>query len=164
MSTVSELSALKRMTVDQLRAKYIEVFGEPTGARHKDWLTKRIAWRLQALAEGGLSERALQRARELARETDLRLSPPKATSTIAFPADRQISIRQRKGPDRRLPIPGTVITRPYKCQTLQVKVLAEGFEYEGERFASLSALAKRITGSHCNGYQFFRMAGSGGSP
>jgi Protein of unknown function (DUF2924) len=57
----------------------------------------------------------------------------------------------------RLPPPGTVLTRPYKGQTLQVKVLAEGFEYEGRNFRSLSAVAKHITGSHCNGFLFFGM-------
>ncbi len=63
----STLIELQQMTVDELRSKYAEVFGEPTGARHKNWLVKRIAWRLQALAEGGLSERAQRRAAELAR-------------------------------------------------------------------------------------------------
>ena len=48
-----EVAAMERMTVDQLRAKYAEVFGEPTNGRHKQWLIKRIAWRLQANAEGG---------------------------------------------------------------------------------------------------------------
>ncbi len=61
--------------------------------------------------------------------------------------------------DHRLPVPGTVITRTYKGRTLQVKVVTDGFEYEGERFKSLSGLAKKITGSHCNGYQFFGLAG-----
>jgi hypothetical protein len=52
------------------------VFGEATRAGNKSWLIKRIAWRLQALAEGDLSERARQRAKELANDADLRLSPP----------------------------------------------------------------------------------------
>ena len=53
-----EVAALQRMTIKELRTKYAEVFGEATKARHKAWLVKRIAWRLQALAEGDLSERA----------------------------------------------------------------------------------------------------------
>jgi len=59
--------------------------------------------------------------------------------------------------DDRLPPPGTVLTRKYKGETLQVLVLADGFEYAGEVYASLSAVAKAITGSHCNGYLFFRL-------
>lgn len=57
-----ELADLKQMTVRELREKYEVVFGEPTRAGNKDWLFKRIAWRIQALAEGNLSERAHQRA------------------------------------------------------------------------------------------------------
>ena len=45
---------------------------------------------------------------------------------------------------------------------LQVKVLAQGFEYEGEIYKSLSAVAKKITGTHCNGYLFFRLTKAGG--
>jgi hypothetical protein len=61
--------------------------------------------------------------------------------------------------DGRLPLPGTLITRVYKGRTLRVTVLADGFEYEGERFGSLSAVAKAITGTHTNGYHFFRLKG-----
>jgi hypothetical protein len=64
--------------------------------------------------------------------------------------------------DGRLPPPGTVITRRYKGAVLQVQVLAEGFEYAGEVFTSLSAVAKEITGSHCNGFHFFRLGEHGG--
>jgi hypothetical protein len=75
-SLISEIAALRRMMVKQLRQKYADVFGEATNAGHKDWLVKRVAWRLQAKAEGGLSERAYRRAEELANEADLRLSRP----------------------------------------------------------------------------------------
>jgi hypothetical protein len=47
-----EVAALQRLTVTQLRARYAKVFGEPTSANNRPWLLKRIAWRLQALAEG----------------------------------------------------------------------------------------------------------------
>jgi hypothetical protein len=60
--------------------------------------------------------------------------------------------------DNRLPPPGTIITREYKGQTLDVKVLASGFEYAGEVFKSLSAVAKTVTGQHVNGFAFFRLA------
>ena len=65
--------------------------------------------------------------------------------------------------DRRLPEPGTVITRLYKGRLLEVRVLADGFAHDAERFASLSAVAKHITGSHCNGYHFFGLSKRGES-
>ena len=57
----TELAALTHMGVSALRGKYAEVFGEPTRTGNKTWLVRRIAWRLQALAEGDLSERARRR-------------------------------------------------------------------------------------------------------
>jgi hypothetical protein len=157
LNIAQELAGLEQMTVNQLRVKFAEAFGETTRARHKCWLVKRIAWRLQALAEGDLSQRARQRALQLARDADLRLSPP----TLKFLPPRSESSAPVCIPmDQRLPTPGTMITRPYKGQTFQVKVLAHGFEYEGEFFKSLSAVAKKITGWHCNGYLFFRLGGA----
>lgn len=64
-----ELAALQRMTVKELRNRYAEVFGEPTNANNRAWLVKRLAWRLQALAEGDRTERARRRAQELARDS-----------------------------------------------------------------------------------------------
>src|SRR5271163_4996391 len=102
-----EVAAMQRMTMKELRARYAEVFGEPTNANNKAWLVKRIAWRLQALAEGGLSERARQRAAELANDADVRLRPPKDITALAKRATTSLRI---KG-DHRLPPPGTIITR-----------------------------------------------------
>jgi hypothetical protein len=155
-----EVAALQRLTVKQLRAKYAEVFGEQTPAHNKAWLLKRIAWRLQALAEGDLSERARRRAAELACDADLRLNPPlvKPATATEEPAPSRVLHFHADG---RLPPPGTVLTRKYKGAVLQVQVLPHGFEYEGEVFTSLSAVAKAITGSHCNGYLFFHLTNKG---
>lgn len=156
-----ELAALQRLTVNELRARYAEVFGEPTNANNRAWLVKRIAWRLQALAEGDLSERARRRAAELANDADLRMNPPKVPPAV--PTDERTTARVLAfKPDDRLPPPGTVLTRRYKGEVLQVKVLPQGFKYEGEVYGSLSAVAKAITGSHCNGYLFFRLGDKGG--
>lgn len=54
-----------------------------------------------------------------------------------------------------------MLTRAYKGQSVQVKILANAFEFGGEVFPSLSAVAKRITGSHCNGFAFFRLTEKG---
>src|SRR5271170_6276043 len=77
MSIHHELTALQRLTIKQLRARYAEVYGEGTSASNRVWLIKRIAWRLQALAEGDLTERARRRAAELVNDADLRMFPPK---------------------------------------------------------------------------------------
>ena len=147
---------LNQLTTKQLRQRYGELFGDATNAANRVWLLRRIAWRLQAQAEGGLTERAQRRALELANDCDIRLSPPtlrrskqalKAASTT----------NELSGWDRRLPMPGTVLCRVYKGKEIRVKVHAKGIEYEGSNYASLTAVAKAITGSHTNGYLFFRL-------
>jgi hypothetical protein len=157
----AEVAALRRLTVKQLQVRYAEVFGEATNGHNRAWLVKRIAWRVQALAEGDLSDRARRRAVELARDADLRTTMP--TFRNDAPAQEvQTAVRTlRFESDDRLPPPGTVLSRPYKGDTVQVRVLAAGFEYDGQVYGSLSAVAKAITGSHCNGYLFFRLGGKG---
>jgi len=156
LSIKKELAALEQMTVGQLHERYAEVFGEAAHSRHRQYLIRRIAWRLQANAEGGLSERALRRAEELANIADVRVTPPKvgpAERTAASVAGVRVMA------DSRLPTPGAAITRKYKGQMLTVTVLADGFEYAGERYPSLTAVAKAITGSHINGFRFFQIEG-----
>ena len=157
-----ELAALQRLTIKELKARYAEVFGEATNAANRAWLIKRMAWRLQALAEGDLSERARRRAAELANDADLRLSPPKVKAAPAAGAvaatERTVTGTLADKADDRLPLPGTILAREYKSQTLQVMVLANGFEFAGEMYKSLSAVAQAATGQHCNGYSFFRLA------
>ena len=154
-SLKKELAALDRMTVNELRAKHSLVFGEENRSRHREYLRKRIAWRLQALAEGGLSDRARQRALEIANDADLRIRMPVATEPpLAAPEQTEVHVFH-EGRDGRLPVPGTTLMRIYQGRTLRVTVLEDGFEYEGERYRSLSAVAKKVTGSHWNGMLFF---------
>jgi hypothetical protein len=158
-----EVARFRQMTVIELRARYAELFGEPTGVTNKGWLCKRLAWRLQALAEGDLSERARRRASELACDADLRLLPPRQQRAQSLePGQTLAAVMAQDRPDPRLPPPGTVLLRKYRGESLQVKVLPEGFEYQGEGYPSLSAVAKAITGSHCNGFLFFRLNARGG--
>src|ERR1700730_10864855 len=72
-----QLEGLRHMTVGQLKDKYREAFGETSRSGHKQFLFRRIAWRLQANACGGLSERARRRALEIANDSDLRIRAPK---------------------------------------------------------------------------------------
>jgi hypothetical protein len=165
LNVAREVAALARMTTRQLRERYAEVFGETTAANNKTWLLRRVAWRLQALAEGDLSERARARAAELARDADLRVVPPreKAAPAPGAATRTRTATLPREVTDDRLPPPGTVLTRKYKGGTVQVKVLADGFEYAGEVYTSLSSVAKAVTGSHCNGFLFFRLGVNGGA-
>jgi hypothetical protein len=93
MNIVQEVAALQRLSVGQLRRRFAELFGETTQASNRTWLIKRIAWRLQALAEGDLSERARRRAAELARDADLRLNPPNRKAIATTPPPEPISVR-----------------------------------------------------------------------
>jgi hypothetical protein len=163
VNVAKEVAALEAITVAELRVRYAQVFGEETRVGNKAWLVKRIIWRLQALAEGDLSERARRRAAELAQDADLRLSPPRQKQTT--PASVQKNGRARAHANGHLPLPGTILTRWYKGQTVKVQVLRHGFEYEGRVYKSLSAVAKAITGSHTSGFLFFRraLAGRGGN-
>lgn len=88
MNIARKVTVMAGMTVDQLRTKYAEVFGEPCRSRHKQWLIKRIAWRMQANEEGDLSERARRRATELANDADLRLTPPREPKATVGAAER----------------------------------------------------------------------------
>lgn len=155
LDLTTELTALERMTAGELQARYAEVFGEPARSRHRRWLIRRIAWRLQANAEGDLSERARRRAEELANDADIRVTPPR---TVVRPI-REQRLASPEATDDRLPAPGTSLTRMYKGNPLEVRILGDGFEYAGEKYRSLSAVAKAITGTHVNGFRFFGLGG-----
>ena len=150
-----EITVMKKMTVVELRGKYAEVFGEGTTSRNKEHLIHRIVWRLQSNEEGGLSERALRRAAELAAGADVRLTAPRMEAVDA--PDRTAVAGIRISQNKRLPMPGATITREYKGRLVEVHVLPKGFEYEGEVHRSLTAVAKAVTGTHWNGYGFFRL-------
>lgn len=165
LNIAREMTNLQKMKPVELRAKHEEVFGEATRTGNRAYLIKRIAWRLQANAEGDLSERARQRAMEIADDADLRVSaPPTSASPIARvgPDTHHTTKRVGFANDKRLPMPGTVLVRNYKGTDHHVTVLPDGFEYAGETYRSLSGVAKAITGTHCNGFLFFRLNKDGG--
>jgi hypothetical protein len=153
-STEQAIAALRTMSAAQLRAKHLDVFDEPSRSGHKDYLFKRIAWRVQSLAEGGLSERARRRAEELARDADIRTTMPRPPKAAAD-APARTMVLEAPSPHDRLPIPGTLLTREYRGKHVAVTVLPDGFDYEGQVYRSLTAVAKAVTGSHWNGHLFF---------
>jgi hypothetical protein len=157
-----EVAALRRMHMDELRAKYGALFGEEAWTiNNRVWLIKRIAWRMQAQAEGDLSERTRRRAAELANDADLRLSPPRPARIAPGPIVRAhptAGRTKKDSPHLRL---GTILARRYRGEMLEVRVVSQGFEFEGANYPSLSAVAKAITGSHCSGQRFFRLTEKG---
>ena len=153
MSLASRIAALRSMTVAQLQREYRTVFGEDTTSKHKEFLWRKIAWGVQANAEGGLPDATRQRAVTLANPLHLRVRPPRETTpagALAPPADPPAGL-----------VPGTVLTRRHRGIEHTVRVLAEGVEYQGTVFRSLTAVAEAITGSHCSGKAFFGLTGKG---
>lgn len=154
-----QVAALEKMSVGQLRERYAEVFGEAARSGNRQWLLRRVAWRIQALAEGDLASRAIEHARrragELARDADLRLRPPNGPVTPALVHGGVASAPMPIHRDERVPPPGTILTRQFKGVVHRVAILPNGFEYDGEVYRSLSAVAHTITGSHWNGMLFF---------
>src|SRR5581483_5839689 len=79
----NNIDELQQLSMEQLRRRYRELFEEDHPTTHRNVLVRRIAWRLQSLAHGGLSDRARQRASELARDADLRVLIPRALKQSA---------------------------------------------------------------------------------
>ena len=152
-----QLASMAKMTATQLREKHVELFGEESRSGNRQWLYRRCAWRLQALAAGDLSDRARERARELARDVDVRVRPPSQQSAAA---KRPVVVRPApmSHHDARLPMPGTCLKREYKGEVYEVEVLDGGFAFGGQVYRSLSAIAHAITGAHWNGFLFFGLA------
>jgi hypothetical protein len=151
-----ESEALQQLPVSKLHERFVSVYGEAPRSRNRVWLIRKILWRLQSIKGGSLSERARQRATELAADADVRLMPAQRPPAVSVkPAEKQN--RTEPSVERRLPAPRTPIYREYKGKKIVVEVHSDGFEYEGQRYRSLSAVAKAITGSHCNGYRFFEL-------
>ncbi len=150
-----EIEKLRRASLAALREKHRELFAEETACRHREHLFRRIAWRLQALAEGDLTERARQRAQQIARDADLRIVAPRDFFTVDGAPVRTARGEGSRRSDCRLPLPGTVLTRKWKGRNLLVEVLPNGFRFENQHYASLSAIAVAVTGTRWNGLAFF---------
>lgn len=155
MNVYAEVREMMKMPMTRLKARYAEAFGEATRSSNREYLVKRIAWRLQAQKEGDLSERARRRAEELANDADLRTRAPWTANGGAGP---QIAGTLRVPRRDREPQSGAMLVREYKGQRVAVKVLSKGYEFEGEVYRSLSAIANKVTGSHWNGKLFFNLA------
>jgi hypothetical protein len=132
---IAQLAVLKDMNTEQLRNKWREVCeGEPPPF-NRAYLESRVAYRLQELAHGGLGKQAQKRITQLREE--------------------MLENKQRARIDANKPPVGAILVREFKGTEYRVRVLRDGFEYEGRQFTSLSAIATLITGARWNGPLFF---------
>ena len=151
-----QIADLPRMNVPQLQAVHRQLFGAEHPIANSQHLRRKIAWHLQAAKDGGLPESVRQYAIAIARGAELRLriSENASRRQAGVPLE-QTATTVVQTRDARLPMPGSLIVKKYKDQTVVVKVLDGRFEYDGRRFTSLSAIAGEITGTRWNGFAFF---------
>ena len=167
----SQLAALETMNVPALAEKYRELYGEPTRSRNRAYLKKRLAWRIEANFQGDLSQGAIARIQQLGDQLperwQMRLgqptSEPAAASDAATKPDAALSTATTEPRDPRVPPVGTVVRRVFDGKTHEVTVCVEGFEYEGRKYKTLSAIANQIAGSRWNGFLFFGLKKPGAS-
>ena len=144
MNIRNQVNALEHMATAELAAKYETLFGKKPRTRLPAWMRKRLAFKIQERALGGLSAPARAAIERLAADIDL---PTGATQGPTRAAEAKRSKDELR--------PGTVLQREWRGQQIRVEVLADGFSWNGERYQSLSAVARAITGSKWNGRLFF---------
>lgn len=153
-TALSKIMALKQMPLSELKKQYEQLFdGKGPGSNNKTYLWRKIAYRIQELEYGGLSSEAQGKIEEFIQKYD----PVNNKSLRPITNTNGSSKKFKLSRDKRLPIPGTVITKNYKGISLQIKVLESGFEYNNKVYKSLTAIAKEVTGAHWNGYLFFNL-------
>jgi len=134
---LSQLAALQRMSVNELKAKWEALFDKPAPNNARAFLELRIGYRIQELTYGGLS-------RETRRVLDL----------LADEVEGKIT-RKSMVADPRNPVVGTRLVRKWDGAEHTVTVLKDGYQWDGRKFRSLSAIAKAITGTNWNGFRFW---------
>jgi hypothetical protein len=131
------LVALERATTAELKRHWRELFGKEPPAFSRTYLQSRLAYRIQELAYGGLRQETVARLEALGEKLD----------------GGNITLRRIRADDQ--PIAGTRLIREYRGVEHIVTVLADGFEYNGRPYRSLSAIARTITNVRWNGPSFF---------
>lgn len=144
-SMTKEISELRAMNAHELAEKYEELFGKKPRIKHREWLWKRLAWKIQEQRFGGLPDVSRRHLSVLMKEIELPIQPKKRSHT-----------GQRRVPKtpNQLAV-GTTLTRTWHGHEYRATVLENGIEYDGVVYRSLSAVAKEITGSKWNGRLFW---------
>jgi hypothetical protein len=140
----ARLAALKTATTPELKAQWRELFDSEPPPFNRRYLESRLAYRIQELAYGGLKPETVRRLEELADEID-----GKGRGGARLRVDR----------DR--PITGTRLLREWQGVEQIVTVTADGFEWQGRPYRSLSAIARAITGTRWSGPVFFGLKRQG---
>lgn len=155
--------AVASMNIPALRAKYREVFKEDSRSNNGPYLRKRIQYRIQEIAYGGLSERAKARIQELAVDAPIRRrgfpltreSAPPRMAALEPSTPLTVATSNR---DPRLPPAGTTLRRQYGKDLHVVVVEEDDFVFRGQRHKTLSKIARLITGTSWNGFTFFGLS------
>ena len=155
----ARIAALQEKSIKELHREWVILFGNmPYATRNRLFLIKRLTWRINTILNGGISERALRRARDIADETLIRLRPkkfnvkPMEIIDTTFPEESNANT-----PACHLPI-GTVIRRKYKGKMHEVTVIGKDlFAYEGVKYDNLTAIAWKICGYRKSGNYFFNL-------
>lgn len=167
-TTTDRLTALTEMNLGALREEYERVFGKASLSRNRKQLLRKIAEKIQADAAttDASTEPALKptltvkfepkRGKKAGGKGKGR-SKGKAAAEAKESATKRQAVRPAGERDPRLPKAGTTITREWHGKKYLVRVLEQGFEYDGKPFRSLSALAKHITGQIVNGFSWFAL-------
>jgi hypothetical protein len=142
-TVLAQLAALTSAPVADLKQKWRDLFEREPPPYNRRFLENRLAYRIQELAYGGLSEETLERLDALADE--LEGKTPKRRSALV-----------------NQPIVGTRLIREWKGVEHAITVRQEGFEYQGRPYRSLSAIARHITGTRWNGLVFFGLKNTRG--
>src|SRR6266511_593349 len=132
-SVLAQIVALPEKSTPELKQLWRDLYDREPPPYNKPFLIKRLAYRIQELAYGGLSARAEAKLKALIDEEDRRVKGKQPV---------------RKG-DR--PIAGTRLIREWQGVEHCATVIDDGFEYQGRRYRSLSAIARAITGTRWNG-------------
>jgi hypothetical protein len=151
-----DLDRLVCIQPSELQRLHQKLFGCTVPSGNSELARRRIAWHVQSEREGGLPESARQHALAIAKEASLRIHVRRGNSESPLPHATVAGIVSDH--DSRLPMPGSILIKEHRGKTVVVRVLDTGFEYDGRRFASLSAIAKEITGTKWNGFLFFGLA------
>ena len=156
-SVIRRIHVLRQMTVAELRQEWETLYGEKCRSRNRDYLFRRLAWRVQEIAHGGLSNVAKARLDELGNDTFMRSRTPREAlkAATAVNVEPVATTQSRSRRDPRLPSPGTVITRSYRGRELRLLVLDDGYDLDGVHYGSLTEAARAVTGSHWGGPLFW---------
>lgn len=150
-----EIQGLRNATLPEIQEQYKALFNvAETPCANKPYLIKKIAYKLQEMADGGLSDEAKMQIIDLIEKYDP-INNKALRPQVVSAGKSVVSIPFMR--DKRLPIPGTVIHKKYKGQDIHVKVLDKGFEYKDKYYRSLTAIAFELTGAHWNGFSFFNL-------